>query len=131
MSKLLNLLEAMRGYLRTAFQALCLGASFEPLLPKIGALYMHTRRMVKPRFWLLMMASMAIVFICLSASQSGFMAHQTERIKELEAKRLEMLADKAVLERQIAFTKTEKYIERVAHQSLGLVRDDEIVFELQ
>ena len=91
---------------------------------------MNRKRTVKPRFWLLMMAALTFVFIFLYASQGNYMSRQSLKIEELEAQRTEKLSEKAALERKIAFTKTEKYVERVAHEELGLLRENEIRFVL-
>ncbi len=86
------------------------------------------KRIVKPRFWVLMMATLVLVFACVYISQGQLMSHQEARIADLEAQRMSKMAQNAQIERKIAFTKTEEYVERIAHEELGLLRKDEIRF---
>lgn len=86
------------------------------------------KRIIKPRFWVLMMTALVLVFTCVYISQGNFIAQQEARIQELEAEYAQKLGDNQLLERKIAFSKTDAYVERVAHDQLGLLKSDEIRF---
>lgn len=86
------------------------------------------KRLIKPRFWVFMMATLVLVFTCVYVSQGQLLDKQNVRIKELEAQRISKMSENALIERKIAFTKTDEYIERVAHDELGLLKEGEIRF---
>lgn len=90
--------------------------------------FVGRKRMIKPRFWLLMMAALVLVFTCVYVSQGQFIDRQSLRIQQLEAEYGEMLSANQQLERKIAFSKTDAYVERVAHEELGLLKENEIRF---
>ena len=100
---------------------------YEWLLREWGTV-VGKKRVVKPRFWFLMMATLVLAFMCVYASQGQLMARQAARIAQLEADRLSKMSENALLERKIAFAKTDEYGERVAHQELGLLKKGEIRF---
>lgn len=86
-------------------------------------------RSVKPRFWALLLGLLALTCTVVYASQRRYMAQQAETIAMLEAERTSLLDDNAVLQRRIDFTYTDEFIEREARSKLGLVKEDEILFE--
>lgn len=86
---------------------------------------MSRKRMIKPRFWVLMMAALLVVFGCLYMTQGNYMERQAQRIAQLEGERTQALYVNSALQRQIDFTNTDEYVERVAHESLGLLRENE------
>jgi len=86
------------------------------------------KKTVKPRFWLLMMAVLALVFFSVYVSQSQYLASQAETIRELEQLKAQALDENAALERRIAFAKTSEYVERVAREQLGLLKKNEVRF---
>lgn len=88
---------------------------------------MH-RRTVKPRFWLLLMSALVVVFCCVYVSQGHYIEAQAARVAELEARRDDMLEQNAVLDRKIAFAKTDEYVERVARDQMGLLKEGEVRF---
>lgn len=77
---------------------------------------------------MLLMTALAAVFLCVYVSQGRFLQSQAERIKVLEGQKQEELEKNAELERKIAFAKTDAYVERVARDELGLVKEGEIRF---
>ena len=89
---------------------------------------MGRKRIIKPRFWVLMMSALVLVFTCVYISQGSYIAQQEARIRELEDEYAQKLGDNQLLERKIAFSKTDTYVERVAHDQLGLLKSDEIRF---
>ena len=57
------------------------------------------------------------------------MAQQADTIAALEAELTSLLDENAVLQRRIDFTYTDEFIEREARSKLGLIKEDEILFE--
>jgi len=90
--------------------------------------FVSKKKTVKPRFWLLMMAALVVVFGCVYLSQGQYLTTQAQRIEALEAEKAQALDDNAALERKIAFTKTSEYVERVARDQLGLLKKNEVRF---
>ena len=89
---------------------------------------MSRKKTVKPRFWLLMMAVLAMVFMGVYVSQNQYLTTQAESIQALELKKAQALDENAALERKIAFAKTSEYVERVAREQLGLLKKNEVRF---
>lgn len=88
--------------------------------------FVSRKKTVKPRFWLLMMAALIMVFGCVYLSQGQYLSSQAQSIEALEAEKALALDDNAALERKIAFTKTDEYVERVARDQLGLLKKNEV-----
>ncbi len=84
------------------------------------------KRNVKPRFYLILMAVLVVVFLGVYVSQSSFMATRDRQIAELEEQQREAEQHNAELERKISFAKTDEYIERTAREKFGLVKPGEI-----
>ena len=84
---------------------------------------------VKPRFWLIVMVIFAISMSCVYASQADYMDRQAEALAELEVTRKQLAAENADLQRRIDFTYTDEYIIREAREKLGLVGENDILFE--
>ena len=63
------------------------------------------------------------------SSQRRYMAQQADTIAALEAELTSLLDENAVLQRRIDFTYTDEFIEREARSKLGLIKEDEILFE--
>jgi cell division protein FtsB len=89
---------------------------------------MSRKKTVKPRFWLLMMAVLAVVFMSVYVSQGQYLSSQAGNIQALEQQRAQALDENAALERKIAFAKTSEYVERVAREQLGLLKKNEVRF---
>ena len=87
---------------------------------------MSKKKTVKPRFWLLMMAVLAMVFCGVYISQNQYLSSQAENIQALEQLKSQALDENAALERKIAFAKTSEYVERVARDQLGLLKKNEV-----
>ena len=84
---------------------------------------------VKPRFWLLLLAALSVVCVIAYAAQQDYIRRQRDTIAVLEAERLKIAEENAVLQRKIDFTYTDEYIEREARSKLGLIKDGETLFE--
>ncbi len=89
---------------------------------------MSKKKTVKPRFWLLMIAVLAIVFSGVYISQGQYLATQAQSVQALEQQKTQALNENAALERKIAFAKTNEYVERVARDQLGLLKKNEVRF---
>ena len=86
-------------------------------------------RFIKPRFWALLLGLLALTCTLVYSSQRRYMAQQTDTISALEAELASLLDENAVLQRKIDFTYTDEFIEREARSKLGLIKEDEILFE--
>jgi cell division protein FtsB len=90
--------------------------------------FVFKKKTIKPRFWLLMMAALVMVFGCVYVSQGQYLATQSQHIESLEDEKTQALNENAALERKIEFTKTSEYVERVARDQLGLLKKNEVRF---
>ena len=90
--------------------------------------FVTRKKMVKPRFWLLMMFIMVMVFGGVYVTQGQYLSTQAQRIAALESERAGAQDENAALQRKIAFTKTNEYVERVARDQLGLLKKNEVRF---
>ena len=90
--------------------------------------FVTRKKMVKPRFWLLMMFVMIMVFGGVYVTQGQYLSTQAQRIAALESERSDAQDENAALTRKIAFTKTNEYVERVARDQLGLLKKNEVRF---
>jgi cell division protein FtsB len=88
--------------------------------------FLSRKKTVKPRFWLLMIAVMAIVFSGVYISQGQYLSSQAESVQTLEQQKAQALDENAALQRKIDFAKTDEYIERVAREQLGLLKKNEV-----
>lgn len=86
-------------------------------------------RSVKSRFWVLLFGLLAVTCTIVYFSQRSYMAQQAETIAALSAERTGLLDENAILQRKIDFTYTDEFIEREARSKLGLIKEDEILFE--
>lgn len=86
-------------------------------------------RVVKPRFWLLVIGVLILTCGAVYASQQRFITQQREMIASLKAEQQALSEENAILQRKIDFTYTDEYIEREARSKLGLIKEDEILFE--
>lgn len=89
---------------------------------------MAQRKRIKPRFWVLMMAVMLFVFGMVYITESRYMDNQRAQIALLTQQRDEIVAENAALERKIAFSMTDEYIERAARTNFGLLKPGEVRF---
>lgn len=85
-------------------------------------------RRVKPRFWLILMALMLLVFFGLTSSQDELIAQQAAVIEELNMTKDTMEVEIASAQRRLEFSKSDDYIERIARSQLGLVMPDEVLY---
>ena len=86
-------------------------------------------RVIKPRFWLLVIIVFAVTCGVVYSSQQKYLTQQQELIAALRAEQQAVAEENAILQRKIDFTFTDEFIEREARSRLGLVKEDEILFE--
>lgn len=86
------------------------------------------KKNIKPRFWLILMAVLVLVFASMYVSQNGYLAQQAEQIAQLQQQQDDATNENAELERKISFAKTDEYVERVARDELGLLKPGEVRF---
>ena len=86
-------------------------------------------RTIKPRFWLLVIFVLTATFSAVYVSQQRYIAQQKELVASLKAEQQAVAEENAILQRKIDFTYTDEFIEREARSRLGLVKEDEILFE--
>ncbi len=86
-------------------------------------------RTVKPRFWVILSAVLLVAGIFLYAAQQRYIDRQQAMLEELRAQKAALVEENEALQRKIDFSYTDEFIEREARSKLGLVREDEILFE--
>lgn len=86
-------------------------------------------RTIKPRFWLLVIFVLTATCGVVYASQQKYISQQNDLIASLKAEQQAVAEENAVLQRKIDFTYTDEFIEREARSRLGLIKEDEILFE--
>ena len=84
---------------------------------------------VKPRFWGWLFAVFFVAALAVYGAQQRYMNRQKALIEQLNAQKAQLTAENEELQRRIDFTYTDEYIEREARSKLGLIREDEILFE--
>ena len=89
----------------------------------------HGYRRVRPRFWGWLFAAFFVAVLAVYCAQQRYMNRQQALIDELSAQKALLTAENEELQRKIDFTYTDEYIEREARSKLGLIREDEILFE--
>ncbi len=89
---------------------------------------MARKKRIKPRFWFMMMVVMLIAFGVVYLTEANYMEGQRANIAKLTQERNQLLAENATIERKIAFSKTDEYIERTARSELGLLKPGEVRF---
>lgn len=86
-------------------------------------------RRVRPRFWGWLFAAFFAAAVAVYCAQQRYLSRQQALIDELSAQKALLTAENEELQRKIDFTYTDEYIEREARSKLGLIREDEILFE--
>jgi len=88
----------------------------------------RSRMRVQPRFWLILIALMLSAFALVWSSQQDLIEQREAMIEELTAAREQMEIEIAEAQRQLQFSKSDEYIERLARSELGLVMPDEVLY---
>ena len=84
---------------------------------------------IRPRFWVLLLTTMALVLSGLYAAQQGYINRQNDTIAALQDEYAALKNASADLEEQINYTYTDEYIEREARDKLGLIHEGETLYK--
>ena len=84
---------------------------------------------IKPRFWAFLLGVLTLTCTAVYLSQDQYMTQQGEILSALSSERAALLEETSILQRKIDFTYTDEFIEREARSKLGLIKEDEILFE--
>lgn len=105
----------------------CFLGRFSSIKPEVSSMA-RSRRRVQPRFWLILIALMLSAFALVWSSQQDLIEQREAMIEELTAAREELEIRIAESQRQLQFSKSDEYIERLARSELGLVMPDEVLY---
>ena len=84
---------------------------------------------VRPRFWVVLLAGLLCALIALYAVQQNYIRRQEETIAGLSAEYVALQEASNALEEKINYTYTDEYIEREARGKLGLIYEDETLYQ--
>ena len=89
----------------------------------------HYFQTIRPRFWVFFFAGLLCVLIALYMAQQNYIHRQEETIADLSAEYAALQDASAALEDKINYTYTDEYIEREARGKLGLIYEDETLYQ--
>ena len=89
----------------------------------------HYFQTVRPRFWVFFFAGLLCALIALYAVQQNYIRRQEETIASLGSEYAALQEASAALEEKINYTYTDEYIEREARGKLGLIYEDETLYQ--
>ena len=89
---------------------------------------MTFRRHATVRFWVVLIFCATAASLIFNLREQGSLAAQQERLHALQLQYASLNDQHASLERQLAFAKTDEYIERTARTSYSLLKPGEIRF---
>ncbi|MBR3503526.1 MAG: septum formation initiator family protein [Clostridia bacterium] len=89
----------------------------------------HYFQTVRPRFWAFFFAGLICALIALYAAQQSYIRRQEETIASLSAEYTALQQASSALEEKIDYTYTDEYIEREARGKLGLIYEDETLYQ--
>jgi len=89
----------------------------------------RNRKIVKPRFWLIVMGAFIICVMWAFNMQRGQMTSNSKKLADLEARRLALLDDIAAIKNDIQYTATDDYIIEMAREKFDLAFPNEIIYE--
>ena len=87
---------------------------------------MARRYQVKPRFWLTLSVTAALVFSVSFLVTRARLEAQVARVQERIAERDQIVREIGELENEIDFVQTDEYVERAARDELGLIMPGEV-----
>lgn len=87
---------------------------------------MARRYQVKPRFWLTLSVTAALVFSVSFLVTRARLEAQAVRVQERIAERDQIVREIGELENEIDFVQTDEYVERAARDELGLIMPGEV-----
>lgn len=91
---------------------------------------MKKRRLsMKPRLKIFIFLLLMGYFFHIAVEQEILFQKQYEEMTEIQQQIAEVMEQNRELERQIEYTNSAEYIEKLARERLGWVKDNEIVFK--
>lgn len=81
---------------------------------------------IKPRFWLMLSLTAALVFSVSFLVARNRLDAAAAEVAALEAQRDELVREIGALQDEISFAQTDEYIERAARDELGLIMPGEV-----
>ena len=97
-------------------------------LLRMWGVFMSRKTNIKPRFWILMTLVVTCMFAIAYGAEARLMGNQQAEIDILQVQYQELRDQNAALDRQLAFSKTDAFIERAARNELGLLKPGEVRF---
>ena len=89
----------------------------------------HYFQTVRPRFWVFLFAGLLCALIALYVVQQNYISRQEETIAGLSEEYAALQEASSELEEKINYTYTDEYIEREARGELGLIYEDETLYQ--
>ena len=89
----------------------------------------HYLQTIRLRFWVFFFAGLLCALTALYAVQQNYIRRQEETIAGLSAEYAALQEASAALEEKINYTYTNEYIEREARGKLGLIYEDETLYQ--
>ena len=81
---------------------------------------------IKPRFWLMLSLTAAVVFSVSFLVARNRLDAAAAEVAALEAQRDQLVREIGTLQDEINFAQTDEYIERAARDELGLIMPGEV-----
>jgi len=89
----------------------------------------RNRKIVKPRFWLIIMGVFFISVMWAYNMQRGQITHNAKKLADLEERRLALLDQITAIKDDIEYTATDEYIIEMAREKFDLAFPNEIIYE--
>lgn len=87
---------------------------------------MARRYQTRPRFWVMLSLTAALVFSVSFLVTRARLDAQVARVQERTAERDQIVREIGELEKEIEFVQTDEYVERAARDELGLIMPGEV-----
>lgn len=87
---------------------------------------MARRYQTRPRFWVMLSLTAALVFSVSFLVTRARLDAQVARVQERTAERDQIVREIGELEKEIEFVQTDEYVERAARDELGLIMPGEM-----
>ena len=89
----------------------------------------RNRKIVKPRFWIIIMGVFLISVMWAYNVQRRQMTHNAKKLADLKEQRLALLDEIAVIRNDIEYSATDEYIIEVARDKFDLAFPNEIIYK--
>ena len=81
---------------------------------------------IKPRFWVIMMVALCLVFGTLFLALQHSYTQGAAQLRAVEAQRDELVLQVSALSGQLDFARTDEYVIRTARDELGMIMPGEV-----